>query len=137
VRFTIVIESTERSLIVSAAGPGTLAELSGLVAMTRELVSFHGHTSLLADLGGVQPQLSFTEHLRLGQLVCELLGSVDKLAVVVPPGYLDAPAAKAAQLAGMPLKTFLALQDARAWLAAPASVQPTRKPRDPLRLRLG
>jgi hypothetical protein len=120
VRFTILIESTADCLVISAAGPATLAELSGLVAMAKELVAFHGHARLLADLAGVQPHLSFTDHLRLGALLRDLLGSIERLAAVVPPGYLDAPAAKAAKLAGVPLKTFLELDEARAWLAPPA-----------------
>lgn len=119
VRFTIAIQQTEPYLAVSAAGAAGLAELCGATAMVGELVKFNGHARVLADLGAVQPELSFTDHLRFGNLVWNLLGSLERLSVVVPPGYVDAPAAKAARLAGVPVRTFLRLDDARAWIDEP------------------
>jgi hypothetical protein len=116
VRFTISIDRTDPYLAVTAAGPAGLAELSGAAALVGELVRFNGHARVLADLGAVQPDLSFTDHLRFGNLVWSLLGRLERLAAVVPPGYLDAPAAKAARLAGVPLKTFLQREDARDWI---------------------
>jgi hypothetical protein len=119
VRFTISIDRTEPYLATTAAGPAGLAELSGATAMVGELVKFHGHQRVLADLAAVQPQLSFTDHLRIGSLAWNLLGGLERLGVVVPPGYIDAPAVKAARLAGVPVRTFLALADARAWIEEP------------------
>lgn len=124
--FSIAIDKTEPYLAATAAGPAGLAELCGAAGMVGELVRFDGHARVLADLAGVQPDLSFTEHLRFGNHVWKLFGQLERLSVVVPPGYLDAPAVKAARLAGVALKTFLSLEDARAWieepLAAPAAL---------------
>jgi hypothetical protein len=128
VRFTISIEQTEPYLAVSAAGAAGLAELCGATAMVGEMVKFNGHARVLADLAGVQPALSFTDHLRIGNLAWNLLGNVERLGVVVPPGYVDAPAAKAARLAGVPLRTFLRLEDARAWIEEPVRAPAVLRP---------
>lgn len=120
VPYTITIESTQPYLGVTAAGPAPFAESCGLAALVGELVRSQGHRRVLADLSATQPQLSFTEHLRFAALVAELLGRLERLAVVVPPGYLEAPAARAAQLAGLRVKTFLRVADATAWLDQPA-----------------
>ena len=120
VPFTISIDSTQPYLMLAAAGPATLAEVSGLAALIAQLVKLQGHDRVLANLCAVEPQLSFTDHLRVAALGLELLGRLTRLSAVVPPGYLDAPAARAAQLAGMRLHTFLRLDEAKAWLEQPA-----------------
>lgn len=126
--FTIAIDKSEPYLAATAAGPAGLAELCGAAGMVGELVRFDGHARVLADLRDVEPDLSFTDHLRFGNLVWKLLGQLERLSVVVPPGYLDAPAAKAARLAGVPLKTFLHLDDARAWIEEPPSSAASLRP---------
>lgn len=115
--FTLSIDSTPPYITVIAAGAAGLAELSGLAAFVAEVAKSQAQTQVLADLSEVEPTLSFTDHLRLGGLVWELLGGMQRLAVVVPPGYLDAPAARAARLAGVPLRTFLDAAAARSWMA--------------------
>jgi hypothetical protein len=46
--------------------------------------------------------------------------------VVVPPAYIDAPAAKAAQLAGLRLRTFLTYEEAAAWVEDDDGAGPPR-----------
>lgn len=116
--FTLRIQSRQPYLIVAATGPAGLGELSGLAAFVAEVVKSERHGRVLADLSRVTPNLSFTDHLRFGALVWELLGGLERVAAVVPHGYLDAPAARAAKLAGMPLKTFLRMEEAQSWMAA-------------------
>jgi hypothetical protein len=105
VPFSISVESTDPYLVVTAAGPATLAELSGLAAFVAELVKNQGHSRVLALLADVEPLLSFCDHLRFGSLIWNLLGGVARVSAVVPAGYVDAPAARAAQLAGVPVRT--------------------------------
>lgn len=128
VAYTISVDSAPGCLTVTVAGPAPFAESCGLAALVAELVRARGHRRVLADLTAAQPQLSFTEHLRYATLVVDLLGRLDKLAVVVPPGYGDAPAARAAQLAGLRVKTFLRMGEARDWLAAGGAL-----PQEPVR----
>jgi hypothetical protein len=130
--FTVCLDSTPPYITVTAAGVAGLAELSGLSAFVAEVAKNRACAQVLADLSKVEPRLSFTDHLRLGGLVWELLGGLERLAAVVPPGYLDAPAVRAARLAGVPLRAFLELADARAWMAhggSSASGEQARSPR--------
>lgn len=124
--FAVSIEATEPYLVVSATGPATLAELSAVVAFVGELVARQSHRRLLADMGRVEPTLSFTDHLQFGALASSLLARVGRLGVVVPPAYLDAPAAKAAQLAGLRLRTFLTYEEAAAWVEDDDGAGPPR-----------
>lgn len=114
--FAVSIDATEPYLVVSAAGPATLAELSGVVAFVGELVARQSHRRVLADMGRVEPTLSFTDHLQFGALASSLLARVGRLGVVVPPAYLDSPAGKVAQRAGLRLRTFLTYEEAAAWV---------------------
>lgn len=95
-----------------------MVQLRALVAFVSELCRDDPQCRVLADLSHVQPDLSFTDHLQFAMNVTSLLAHVKVLAAVVPPGYLDAPAARAAKLAGMNLQTFLHREPALAWLDA-------------------
>lgn len=110
------IESTRPYLTVTAAGPAGLTELSGLVAFIGEIAKGGGHTRVLANLSGLEPSMSFTDHLRFGALAWEVLGGLEQMAAVVPPGYLDGAAARAARLAGMPMHMFPDMAAATRWL---------------------
>jgi len=112
----LTVDSSSLVLHVQAAGPAGLMELGGLVALLGDMTARGGHKLILADLGGVQPQLSFTEHLQFGTQAFHALRGVQRVAAVVPPGFLDAPAARAAQLAGLHVKTFYDATEAMAWL---------------------
>ena len=77
---------------------------------------------VLADVSRVEPHLSFTDHLQFANVVVGLLKKVKAIAAVVPSGYLDAPAARAAKLAGLNLETFLERSQAQAWIDADPSL---------------
>ena len=119
--FTVSIETGLPYLMVTAAGRATLGELNGLTALIGEVTGHRGLRRVLADLARVEPELSFTEHLQFGAHASDVLRRLEKVAVVVPPAYLDAPSARAAQLAGLPVRTFLDLAEATAWLQEPAA----------------
>lgn len=114
--FVVTIDATEPSLVVTASGPAGLSELSGLVSLIAEVTTRQRLRCALVDLGGVAPTLSFTDHLQFGALASSLLNRLTTVAVVVPPGYIDAPAARAAQLAGLNVETFLEREEARRFL---------------------
>ena len=114
--FTISIDDAEPCLLVTAAGRAGLPELSGLATLVAEVANRRGRRLALVDLGSVEPQLSFTEHLQFGAQASALLARLKMVSVVVPPGYLNAPSEKAAQMAGLRVRTFLTLSEARAWI---------------------
>jgi hypothetical protein len=116
--FTMSIAATAQHVHVTAAGPAGLPELSGLAAFIAECVKSPSQSGVLVDLSAVELSLSFTDHLRFGAVLWELLGGFDKVALVVPRDYQDAGAARAAKLAGLALRTFLDSADARTWLGA-------------------
>lgn len=116
VGFSVSIIPNGSFLGVAARGPLRLTEACGLVATVDELVTRERHRLALVDMSGVQPELSFTDHLQFGVTAARLLTRLTRLAAVVPPGYLDAPAARAAQLAGLPVRTFLELEPATRWI---------------------
>lgn len=101
---------------MSAQGPAPLPEACALASFVGELCARGGHAHVLADLSAVEPQLSFTDHLQFATAVVELLRKTKAIAVVVPPGYEDAPSARAAKLAGLNIETFLDAGHARAWM---------------------
>src|SRR4051794_33225382 len=107
VQFVVSIDATDPFLMVSAAGPAGLTELAGVASLVAEVSTRQRIKRALVDLGAVDPDLSFTDHLRFGAPAARLLSGLDAIAVVVPPGYIDAPSAKAASLAGLKVETFL------------------------------
>lgn len=115
--FTMSIASTAQHVQVTAAGPAGLPELSGLAAFIAECVKNQSQSRVLVDLSAAELALSFTDHVRFGAVLWELLGGFEKVALVVPRGYQDAGAARAAKLAGLALRTFAESAVARAWLA--------------------
>jgi hypothetical protein len=114
--FIVSTESKPSYLVITAAGPAGLGELVGLVALAGAVATHRGVRRALLNLANVEPELLFTEHLQFGVQASGVLGRLEKVAAVVPPGYLDAPSAKAAQLSGLHVRTFLHLADAMAWI---------------------
>jgi hypothetical protein len=122
VPFVVSIDATVPFLMASAAGPAGLVELAGLASLVAEVTSRQRIKRALVDLGAVDPDLSFTDHLQFGALAARLLSTLDTIAAVVPRGCMDAPAAKAAQIAGLNVETFLVREEARRYLEQAANV---------------
>lgn len=126
--FTMSIDSTQPYLRVTASGAAGLGELSDLAALIAQTTRDQGHSRVLADLSRVHTSLSFTDHLQFGSLAWELLGGIERLAAIVPPGYLDADATRAAQMTGTPLRAFTEAEQATSWVAGtPAQALPRRR----------
>ena len=118
--FAISIDTGLPYLMVTASGRAALGELNGLAVLIAQVAEHRRLRRVLADLARVEPELSFTEHLQFGGHASAVMRRMEKVAAVVPPAYLDAPSVRAAQLAGLPLRTFLDLAEATAWLQEPA-----------------
>lgn len=76
------------------------------------------YNCVLIDLLAVQPHLSFTEHLRLGEHIASVFSHLERVATVVPLEERKGSSEKAAQKAGLMLKTFVELEAADDWLRA-------------------
>ena len=120
--FTVFTEAEPSYLVITAAGPAGLGELVGLIALAGGVATHRGVRRALLNLAKVEPELLFTEHLQFGVQASGVLGRLERVAAVVPPDYLDGPGAKAAQLSGLHVRTFLDLADATAWIQQPATV---------------
>jgi hypothetical protein len=121
VPFVVSLDATDPYLVVTAAGPAALAELAGVVSFVAEITTRQRIRRALVDLGAVEPQLSFTDHLQFGALAHAHLSHMELIAAAVPPGYVNAPAARAAQLAGLAVETFLTRDEARRYLEQAAN----------------
>lgn len=117
--FTVSTEAMLSYLVITAAGPAGLGELTGLVALAGAVATHRGFRRALLNLSKVEPDLLFSEHLQFGTQASAVLGRLERVAAVVPPGYTDAPSAKAAQRGGLQVRTFLDLAKATAWIQQP------------------
>lgn len=117
--FTVSTEAMLSYLVITAAGPAGLGELNGLVALAGAVATQRGFRRALFNLSKVEPDLLFSEHLRFGTQASDVLGRLERVAAVVPPGYTDAPSAKAAQRGGLQVQTFLDEAMAKAWIQQP------------------
>src|SRR4051794_25926810 len=73
VQFVVSIDATDPFLVAAATGPAGLAELAGLASLVAEISIRQRIKRALVDLGAVDPDLSFTDHLQFGALAARLL----------------------------------------------------------------
>ena len=92
---------------VVASGAAKLDDYRDLASITAVAAATRWYRRALIDLLDVDPQLSFTDHLRLGEHVAEVLSHLDRAATVVPAKYKTGTSEKAAQNSGLALKTFI------------------------------
>lgn len=105
-------------LQVDAAGPASLADLCGLADLLATVCARQGYRRALMNLLGVEIALSFTDHLQLGGYVAQQLNGMDRVASVVPQRYRTGTSEKAAQKAGLQLRTFTSLEEGLDWVAS-------------------
>ncbi|TFZ07641.1 hypothetical protein [Ramlibacter humi] len=108
-------------LMVEAHGLATLADLYGLADLVATVCAKQGWRRAGMNLLGVEhtQAISFTDHLQLGAYIAERLAHLERVASIVPQRYRTGTSEKAAQKAGLQLRTFTVLEEATAWLAAP------------------
>lgn len=119
--FVVSIDGTDPYLVATAAGAAGLAELAGVVSLIAEVITRKRLRRALVDFGAVGPGLSFTDQLQFGAFAAGRLSTLDSIAIVVPPACIEAPAARAAQLAGLKVETFLVRAEARRYLEQAAN----------------
>ena len=105
-------------LVVEMSGPAGLAEHRGMVALVAAVCAAAPYRKCLIDLRGIQTELAFTEHLQLGSYAGESFSILEKVASVVTPELRNGTSERAAQKAGARLRTFMDIEEAKAWLSS-------------------
>ncbi|TFZ06028.1 hypothetical protein EZ313_05100 [Ramlibacter henchirensis] len=116
--FTVGITHGTAHLLVVATGTARLCDVCGLVDLVSTVARMCGDRKVVLDLLAVRPELSFTEHLRLGEHTAHALSDIEKVAAVVDPREYRAISERSAQKHGLNLKAFTSLVEAEAWLAS-------------------
>lgn len=114
--FSLTVHHGRPHLLVQAGGVSTLADLCGAADLVAAVTAQAGYRRALLDLTATDPQLSFTQHLQLGAHVAQRLSGLERVATVVSPANRTGTSEKAAQKAGLRLRTFTDLAEAIAWL---------------------
>ena len=107
-------------LVVKARGVATLADFKGFSDLIATVCREEQRTHALVDLLDAKQELAFTDHLQLGLYIAERLGFLEKMATVVPADARSGNSERAAQKAGLHLRTFSDMAEAREWLLQPA-----------------
>jgi hypothetical protein len=104
-------------LEIEAHGPATFADLCGIADLVGTVCAKKGWRRAAMNLLGVEIALGFTDHLQLGGHVAQQLRHLDRVASIVPERYRTGTSEKAAQKAGLQLRTFTVREEALRWLA--------------------
>lgn len=67
-------------VLAVASGRANLARLCGMADLVARVAGMNGHKRALIDLLAAEPQLSFSEHLILGQHVASVLAHLERVA---------------------------------------------------------
>lgn len=115
-QFSFAIEDDDALpyLKVVCQGDARLDDFRDLASITAVAAMAKRYNCVLLDLLAVQPHLSFTEHLRLGEHIA--FAHLERVATVVPVAEKKGTSEKAAQKAGLMLKTLVELEAADEWL---------------------
>lgn len=116
--FSLRVHHDHPYLLVEGFGAARLADLAGAADLVGGIARMAGYRRALLDMQGMQPQLSFTDHLQLGAHVAGVLAALERVATVITPENRVGASEKAAQKSGLSLRTFTDLEQARQWLEA-------------------
>lgn len=106
---------------VKLSGPATLDDYVRLIeSMALESRRLRDRRMLVDQLG-IEGDLKFTDHFRIGEEVARHLQHLEKLASVVPADKITHTSEKVALRHGVQLRVFTSLGDAIAWLQEPAA----------------
>lgn len=104
-------------LVVVGSGHAELCDLLGLFDFAASVSGSRQYHRALIDLYDVEIGFSFTDHLSLGMHAAQALRRLERVASVVHPRYRVGTSERAAQKAGLQLRTFTDRAEAEAWLA--------------------
>ena len=116
--FVVQLQHEHPYLLALVSGPATLADLCGAADLVATVARLKGYRRALIDMVGMQPRLSFTDHLQLGSYVAAALDDLERVATVVTAQVRSGASEKAAQKSGLGLRAFVDGDEARAWLTA-------------------
>ena len=116
--FTAHVHHGRPYLLGQLSGPATLADLCGAADMLATIAERAGHKRLVVNMLGIEPQLTFTEHLQLGTYVGARFERLDRVATVVTPLNRSGVSEKVAQKTGARLQAFTDLAEAMSWIGA-------------------
>jgi len=114
--FVVQLHHDQPYLLAEVSGPAMLGDLCGAADLVATAARMKGHRRALIDMLGMQPQLSFTDHLQLGTYVAAALDDLERVATVVTEQVRSGASEKAAQRSGLDLRAFVDGEEARRWL---------------------
>jgi hypothetical protein len=115
--FEVTVHRLQDFTSVKVTGHATLAAFAQLILKVGAQTRNRGDKRVLVDLLGVEGQLKFTEHFRLGEEAAAHLQHLDKVASVVPVDKITHTSEKAAVQQGLQLRVFTSMNDAIRWLS--------------------
>jgi len=118
--FAVSITRFSQYVQVTVSGPTSIKGFVDLVDTLGADTLFWSDRRVLADLRGVEGELTPTEQIFLGELVAQNLSHLERLASLVPPPSITRNSEGAAQELGMRLRVFTSKDDAVRWLTAGA-----------------
>jgi hypothetical protein len=115
-RFSLEVSPSRGYLLIAAVGHMDLGDMLGLFDLAGRLCETNGHRRMLVNLLDVKPHLTFTEHLHLGAHAGSCLQRLQRVATVATEMNRPGTSEKAAQKAGLDLRTFSELDQATVWV---------------------
>ncbi len=113
----VTVHRLQEFTSVKVTGHATLAAFAQLILEVGGQTRDRGDKRVLVDLLGVEGQLKFTEHFRMGEQAAAHLQHLDKIASVVPADKITHTSEKAALQQGLQLRVFTSMNDAIRWLS--------------------
>lgn len=116
--FTIAIHQDGQYLLIVGSGTAQLCDLMAVADVAARVARTRNARFVMVDLLEVEPTLSFTDHLQLGAHFAAALAGLERVASVVAPRFRTGTSEKAAQKAGVNLRTFTDRAEADRWLTS-------------------
>jgi hypothetical protein len=114
--FHVTVHHFPHHLQVDAGGPALFSDLCGLADLVGTIGRKGGYACAVMNLLEIEIALGFTDHLQLGAYAAQQLRHLERVASIVPQRFRTGTSEKAAQKAGLQLRTFTSLEDGLAWL---------------------
>lgn len=119
--FEVSVHRLPEFVSVKVTGPVTLDDYLRLIeTMAEESRRLHDRRMLVDQLG-IEGELKFTDHFRIGEEVARHLQHLEKLASVVPADKITHTSEKVALRQGMQLRVFTSISEAIHWLQGPTA----------------
>ena len=114
--FTVSVSYGSTQILIAASGLATSTEICGALAFGGEIAKRTGQHQFLFDLLAVDFEGSVADRQEMGRFAATMLGSVSRIAVVLPRHVNTGDGERAAREMGLELKNFETLDAGLAWL---------------------